>query len=461
MLILSSVYGIAALFLKSTISPVAPVRIAFAILNPVAGIILLVLFYYLFLWVIDAMSLPELLVLSLPFIGYGLLLIADGLIFLTKLIISKKVQDSLPGMITAGIAFLFLFGAFAITLMFWNPVFTNGVEHTQLFSKGMQEGRGYRIPSMLTFKDNTGRDIVIAFAESRADVMLDWGDIDLVMRRSTDGGKTWGPIIVLVDAGKRTAGNPCPVFDRDTQTLWLPYCIDNKQVWMMKSTDYGVTFSKPDDLTKELNLGLTCDDSSLCTEYGTGPGIGIQLKNSRLIIPAYYFGPSIKRGAHVIYSDDHGMTWHKGDNLGTGEEPQAFEQADGVLNMNCRFNRCKPRQIGLSKDGGQTWFHKYGDNALIDAETQGSIISFPGAAGKILFSNPAYCARGNMTLRMSYDDGKTWPVKREIYNGPSCYSQICMLPDGTILLIFESGKYDYREGLALVKVDMAWLSGEK
>jgi sialidase-1 len=459
MLVLSSIYGIAVLFLKSTVNPGAPVRVAFAILNPVAGIILLVIFYYLFLWVIDAMSMPELLVLSLPFIGYGLLLIADGLILLTKLVKSKRVQDGIPGMMPVGAAFIFLFGAFAITLMLWNPVFTTGVEHTQLFSKGMQEGRGYRIPSILTFKDNAGRDIVMAFAESRADVMLDWGDIDLVMRRSTDGGKTWGPVVELADAGKRTAGNPCPVFDRDTRTLWLPYCIDNKQVWMMKSTDYGATFSKPVDLTKELDLGLTCEDSPLCTEYGTGPGVGLQLKNSRLIIPAFYFGPSRKKGAHVIYSDDHGATWLRGGNLGAGEEPQVFETADGMLNMNCRFKRCKPRQVGLSRDGGLTWFDKYGDNALIDAETKASVISYPGAAGKVLFSNPAYCARGNMTLRMSKDDGRTWPVAREIYNGPSCYSQICVLPDGTILLLFESGKYDYREELTLVKVDMAWMSG--
>ena len=95
-------------------------------------------------------------------------------------------------MMLSGTAFLFVFGAFALAVLFWNPSYAPGLEHTWLFKKGMQDGRGYRIPSMITFKDDTGRDIVAAFAESREDAMFDWGDIDLVMRRSDDGGKTWG-----------------------------------------------------------------------------------------------------------------------------------------------------------------------------------------------------------------------------------------------------------------------------
>jgi sialidase-1 len=280
------------------------------------------------------------------------------------------------------------------------------------------------------------------------------------MRRSIDGGKTWGPVQILVDAGKRTAGNPCPVFDRDTKTLWLPYCIDNKQVWIMKSTDLGKTFSAPVEITKDLDLKLTCEDSPLCLEYGTGPGTGLQLENSRLVIPSYYFGPSIKRGAHVIFSDDHGKTWRKGADMGIGEEPQAFVMADGTLNMNCRNKRCEPRQIGISKDGGLTWAKSYGDSALIDAETQASIIRLPKKPGKVLFSNPAGCARGNMTLRQSSDDGKTWPEAKEIYSGPSCYSQLCALPNGDVLLLFEAGKYDYREGLALVRLTPGQIAGE-
>ncbi|HEY9161158.1 MAG TPA: exo-alpha-sialidase [Desulfomonilia bacterium] len=454
MLVAGSSFGLLRAMQKKEHPSPFVIRTVFAFMNLISGIILFVIFGYLLLWVVDSMDTVELAVLSLPFIGFGLLLIIDGAIALFCL---KKGGGGVPGMVISGCAFLFLFAAFGITLLLWNPAYAPNMEHTWLFKKGMPEGRGYRIPSMLTMKDDLGRDIVIAFAESRADVMLDWGDIDLVMRRSVDGGKTWGSIQVLVDAGGHTAGNPCPVFDRDTRTLWLPYCIDNKEVWMMKSTDFGKTFSKPFQITKELGLELKCDSSPLCMEYGTGPGTGIQLNNSRLVVPAYFFGPSIKRGAHVIYSDDHGKTWHKGKDLGIGEEPQAFVMADGTLNMNCRYKRCQPRQVGLSRDGGKTWFKQYPDNALIDAETQASIISLPGTSGNIIFSNPAGCARGNMTLRMSLDDGVTWPFSREVYNGPSCYSQLCTLPDGEVLLLFETGKYDYREGLMLVRFPPGWL----
>ena len=228
---------------------------------------------------------------------------------------------------------------------------------------------------------------------------------------------------------------------------------------MIKSTDYGVTFSKPVEITKEIGLELKCEDSPLCMEYGTGPGIGVQLENSRLVIPAYFFGPSRARGAHVIFSNDHGKTWRKGADLGTGEEPQAVVMTDGTLSMNCRFKRCQPRRIGLSRNGGETWFENHGDSALIDAETQASIIKLPGLPGRVLFSNPANCARGDMTLRASSDDGKTWPVEKGIYNGPSCYSQLCALSDGDVLLLFEAGKYDYREGIALVRLDKRFLAG--
>ncbi len=450
MLTAGSLYGLIAEAAKRKKNPAPLIRIIFAVLNPVLGIVLLIIFSFLFLWVIDMMDAAELAVLSLPFVGFGVLLIIDGVIALFRS--AKGGRGGVPGMVISGCAFLFLFAAFGITLLLWNPAFAPGIEHTWLFKKGIPEGRGYRIPSMLTMKDDLGRDILIAIAESRADVMLDWGDIDLVMRRSTDGGKTWGPIQVLLDAGGRTAGNPCPVFDRDTKTLWLPYCIDNKEVWMMKSTDFGKTFEKPFEITKELDLNLKCDSSPLCMEYGTGPGTGIQLKNSRLVVPAYFFGPSTKKGAHVIYSDNHGKTWRKGADLGIGEEPQAFIMADGTLNMNCRYKRCQPRQVGLSRDGGQTWIKQYPDNALIDAETQASIIRLPSTPGNVIFSNPAGCARGNMTLRFSRDDGVTWPEKMEIYSGPSCYSQLCALSNGDVLLLFEAGKYDYRGGLMLVKI---------
>lgn len=457
--------GAVVSFFPRTRALPAAVVLGLAGWNVCAGILLLIGFRFLLTWVIDAMSVVELAALACPFVGYGLLLIGDGLRVLVRFVRTHQAGGLLRGMAVAGAAFLFLYGGFGVTLLLWNPHWAAGVEHRPLFATDMQPGRGYRIPSLLVVRDQDAREIVLAFAESRADTMLDWGDIDLVMRRSTDGGRTWSPIRTLVDAGGRTAGNPCPVFDRDTWTLWLPYCIDNKRVFLIHSRDYGVSWSTPREITPQLDLRLECADTPLCMEYGTGPGIGIQLANGRLIVPAYFFGPSRERGAHVIYSDDHGATWHKGNDLRAGEEPQAFETVDGRVNMNCRSKRGTSRWIGLSQDGGRTWQRSFAQQDLPEAETQGSVLRFTTAAthdkNRVLFSNPNFCARGHLTLRMSYDEGQSWPVVKEVYGGPACYSQLAVLGDATILMLCEAGRYDYREGLSLVRLAPAWLSNGK
>lgn len=440
-------------------------RLGVAAWNICAGVLLLLGYRYLIVWVVDMLGGIELMALSLPFIGYGMLLIGDGLRVLVRFLRQGVVLSLSRGMIMAGLAFLFLFAGFAVTLLFWNPHWAGGVDHKALFAPGMQVGRGYRIPSLLVIRDQNAREIVVAFAESRADVMLDWGDIDLVMRRSFDGGRSWTPIRTLVDAGKHTAGNPCPVFDQETHTLWLPYCIDNKRVFLIHSRDYGMNWSAPLEITGQLDLHLTCNDSPLCLEYGTGPGIGIQLSSGRLIIPAYFFGPSRKRGAHIIYSDDHGVTWHKGSDLGAGEEPQAFETVEGKVCMNCRAKRGTYRHIGLSRDGGLTWYRSFAQPDLPEAETQASILRYTTSItyekNRVLFSNPNFGARGHLTLRMSYDEGRSWPVHREIYSGPSGYSQLAVLADATILMLCETGTYDYREALTLVRLDSAWITNGK
>jgi sialidase-1 len=433
----------------------------FAVWNLALGILLLVLCRYLVLWVVDQISVPELVILSLPFIGYSALFIGDSLRYLVQRIRDGRDGGLTRGLPAAGAIFFFLFAVFGTTLIFWNPRWSTGVDRMALFAEGML-GRGYRIPSLLPVRDRAGREILLAFAESRADAMLDWGDIDLVMRRSADGGRTWSDIRVLVDAGNRTAGNPCPVFDRVTGTVWLPYCVDNKRVFMMSSRDSGLTWSRPVEITGQIGLVTKCKDTPLCMEYCTGPGKGIQLKSGRLIIPSFFIGPSRARGAHVVYSDDHGATWRRGADLKAGEEPQAIETRDGILYLNCRYKRGESRYIGLSRDGGLTWYAAYRQTDLPEAETQASLVRFSGMAdgkkSRILFSNPNFFSRGHMTLRMSYDEGRTWPVGREIYSGPSCYSQIAVLSDRTILLLFEAGKYDYRETITLSRVDLGWLT---
>src|SRR5438552_1926843 len=124
----------------------------------------------------------------------------------------------------------------------------------------------------------TPRGTVLAICEGRKKSTSDSGNIDLVLRRSTDGGKTWEPLRVIIDDGDNTAGNPCPVVDRQTGTIWLPFCRNNREVLVTFSRDEGETWSKPENITSQVS-------EPRWTWYATGPGHGIQLRDGRLLVP--------------------------------------------------------------------------------------------------------------------------------------------------------------------------------
>jgi sialidase-1 len=228
----------------------------------------------------------------------------------------------------------------------------------------------------------------------------------------------------------------------------------------MNSTDLGVTWSSPREITTELDLNLSGSTDPLVLEYGTGPGNGIQLASGRLVIPSYYFD---QRGCHLIYSDDHGTTWQKGDNLNRGSECQVFEAVNGSLCLNARP---RPpgnyRIVAWSHDGGETWASWYSDKELSDPRCMASIIRFTDTPthlrNRVLFSNPAKMSRGHLTMRMSYDEGATWNVSKLVYEGPSAYSQLAILANYTICLLFEQGLLDYRESIQFVRIDLDWLT---
>ena len=420
--------------------------------NFILAILLIVIFVYLAILVVDYTGIPLLLVLALPFIGFSFLFIFNDVSVLIAQIKKKELQI-IKGLGTSGIIFFLLFASFGLKLLVYNPQWSNGVNHQPLFMKGEAE-REYRIPSMLILPG----DIILAFIESRENAMLDWGDIDLVMKRSNNAGQTWSEIIIIRDEGDHTAGNPCPVFDNDTQTVWLPYCVDNKRVFVINSTDYGLTWSIPREITEELNLILSGSTFQLDMEYGTGPGNGIQLSSGRLIIPSYYFD---ERGSHVIYSDDHGKTWKKGENLGVGRECQVFESVNGSILINCRTSE-DFRYESWSHDGGETWNTPYLQEDLPEIACMASIFRLTKNdtqdRNRILFSNPSKGSRGHLTLRLSYDEGNSWNVSKIIYTGPSAYSQIAVLSDFTICVFFEQGTYDYRESIQFCKITISWLT---
>jgi len=394
-------------------------------------------------------SVPNALIvlLALPFAIVIALLAASGLRFLIQRLGGQRDARLLPGTIAMGFSFLAAFGLFAIVAATWHPQWAEGVEHHVLFAPGDQPGRAYRIPAMIVLPGDT----LLAFAESRVEAMSDLLDIDIVMRRSLDGGRTWSPIQIVRDDGKHTVHSPTPVYDSDAKIIWLPFCVDYKTLYIMNSADQGATWSEPRNLSIEIGLGeVWCH---------MGPGNGIQMISGRLVIPGTL------NDATVIYSDNHGKTWTRGGTIAPAEEPQVFERADGALCANMRSGLNQFRIVSCSHDGGKTWEPWHYNTNLPDADTQGSIMRFTTQAtdsrNRLLFSNPGMPYRGSLTIRMSYDEGETWPVSRLVYDGAAGYSQLAVLSDGTILVLFETGRFDLREAITLARVDLGWLTSDR
>jgi sialidase-1 len=312
----------------------------------------------------------------------------------------------------------------------------------------------YRIPSLIVSPKGT----LLAFCEGRKTSTSDDGDNDLVLRRSTDGGRTWEPLQLVHEEGGDaviTVGNPCAVVDRDTGTVWLTMNRKNGRVLVTSSDDDGKTWAPVRDITNSTS-------KEGWGWYAMGPGCGIQLRHGkhkgRLVIPANHrttpdrSGPS---ASHVVYSDDHGKSWKIGGIVGLhSNECQVAELNDGKLLINCRnhWGRSggKPELKGkritaTSDDGGLTWSEPTLDDELNEPTCQAGLIALekPSRDGqtRLIFTNPDSRARERMTVRLSEDGGATWPKKRLIHAGSTGYSSPAELPDGQVGLLYEIDNY--------------------
>jgi sialidase-1 len=166
--------------------------------------------------------------------------------------------------------------------------------------------------------------------------------------------------------------------------------------------------------------------------------------------------------SHVIYSDDGGTTWKLGGVVGPQcDESQVVELRDGRLLLNMRsYRRDHRRLVAFSKDGGEAFSKPSGDRQLIEPICQASILRHPGRRGGILFSNPASTKREKMTVRLSRDEGKTWPHARVLHDGPSAYSCLAVLPDGTIACLYERGDRSAYETITLARCSLSWLTAQ-
>ncbi|MGE4181573.1 MAG: exo-alpha-sialidase [Limisphaerales bacterium] len=340
-----------------------------------------------------------------------------------------------------------------------------------LYVRGNGGYHTYRIPSLTV----TTKGTLLAVCEGRKSSSGDAGDIDLVIRRSTDLGRTWSEPKVLWDDAGNTCGNPCTVVDRDTGVIWMlmtwnrgddrePQIIagtsvDTRRVWVSSSADDGVNWSVPREITSPVK-------KPTWTWYATGPGSGIQIEQGphrgRLVIPCDHIEAGTRRYySHAVYSDDHGTTWTLG---GTSPEPQVnecevVELSGGRLMLNMRnYDRTrKARQVAFSDDGGETWKDQRFDEALIEPICQAAIERVPARGNErqdaIVFSNPASAdARVNLTMLASLDGGRTWPLSRVLHPGPSAYSDLATLPDGRIGCLYEAGRTNPYETIVFAVV---------
>lgn len=350
-------------------------------------------------------------------------------------------------------------------------------ELSYLYRPGDNGYSCFRIPAVI----RTSQGTLLAFAEARRDHCGDAGDIDLVVRRSVDLGKTWSPMTVVWDDAGNTCGNPAPVVDSRTGRIVLlstwnlgtdrePMIIDGKsrdtrRVFVLSSSDDGLSWTKPRDVTSTAKRPDW-------TWYATGPCNGIQIRNGqhagRLVIPCDHIEAGTKKYfSHTIHSDDGGETWALGGTTPTDKvnECTVAEVGKGRLLLNMRnYDANRFRRTTISDDGGASWSALRPDTALPEPVCQASLVRLWDAGRKpvLAFSNPAsQKSRVNMTVRWSKDGGRSWYASQVVHEGPSAYSNLVELPGGRLGLLYEGGAQKAYEGIAWTSLDSPPATGRR
>ncbi len=355
--------------------------------------------------------------------------------------------------------------------------------HSQpLFEAGRDNYRTYRIPAIAVAPQGA----ILAAAAGRYNGHGDWSNTDLMLRRSTDGGETWDEQQVLVNDGVNTVDNPCFIVDAKRGEVHLMYQIGYARAYVKTSRDDGATWSPPQEVTAAFDEFRTRDGYPWQV-IAMGPGHGITLRSGRLVVPAWLatdkkHRPSIST---TVYSDDQGQTWHAGDVIveTTEETPnpsetELVELSDGRVLANVRNESKRHRRLfAVSADGATGWSEPAFQEALYEPICMGgnaTLTDADGATAALLYSAPnsgpgtgptgkeGNRERRNLTVRLSADDGKTWPISRVLDAGPSGYSDMAVGPDGTIYLLYEAKSLEptgpfIPATLTLARFNRAWL----
>ena len=375
------------------------------------------------------------------------------------------------------------------------------IERANVFEARKDGYALYRIPGIVVNKSGT----VLAYCEARRTGKSDWDAIDIMLRRSTDGGKTWSAMQKMADVPGTKSKNPVlvnyrlakpddvtynnPVAIPDANgAVHLLFCLEYMRCFYMRSDDDGVSWSKPVEITSAFEKFRSAWNWKV---LAVGPNHGIQLKNGRLVVPVWLSTGSGGGNGHrpsvaaTIFSDDSGRTWQAGEIAvpNTAEwinpnETIVVQLADGRVLLNVRSESKENRRlIVTSKDGATGWSKPTFDDALLEPVCMAGMARLsekPSSdKNRIVFSNPHNLARAdgkeatvrsrdrrNLSIKLTYDEGETWPVNKVLEPGPSAYSDLAVVKDGTILCFYESGS-GTNSNLALARFNLEWLTDGK
>lgn len=301
-----------------------------------------------------------------------------------------------------------------------------------------------RIPALLPLADGT----LLAFAELRKQPG-DSGHIAIGVRRSIDGGASWGPVCVVCDDGANTCGNPVPVrlpggrilllsnwnLAGDTERAILAGdARDSRRVYSQRSDDGGRTWSAPVEITAQVKLPTW-------RWYATGPGSVEVLASGRILVPANHsdprYGGAAPYRSHVFYSDDGGASWAIGGVVGvTGTNEAALAQTDdGRVVLYLRDQLRGGKWLALSDDDGCR-FGSVRRLPFSGPACQGGVVHLGG--GVLLATHHAHRARRRLAVRMSCDGGATWGPSAIIRENASGYADLAALPGGAAGILFEA-----------------------
>ncbi|MFJ3191776.1 exo-alpha-sialidase [Streptomyces griseoviridis] len=350
----------------------------------------------------------------------------------------------------------------------------------------------YRIPAAVTTRAGT----LLAFAEGRHDGAGDSGNIDVVLRRSTDGGCTWGPLQVVTAGHGDTRGNPAPVVDPRTGDIVLVTSYNSgavtearimrgevtpeqgRRVFVQRGRDDGRRFSAPAEITAAVKRPDW-------RWYATGPGHAVALTRGphagRLVVPANHSaappagssdtGQEARYyGGHALYSDDGGHTWRLGfvddsyDGAENANETSTTQLPDGRLYFSARDQGGRSpgnRLDSYSDDGGATLARPYAIQHTLDdvPAVQGSVLQLRGHNSPLLFSGPSVpTARRAQALWRSTDAGATFTRALTLSDRPAAYSDLVQLDRDTVGVLWETGSAGPYETIAFRRLSVRELA---